>query len=560
MIQLKRDTIPEIVEYLKLIESDTPRQGREQHALKAYIEKTIDNEALYFDKEKFYNYLKLEKYFNFKLFEWQKFLIALWLCTYQEDKKTPRWKTCFGLMSRGAGKDGFIAYCSFCLLSYFNTVKRYDVDVCATVEEQAMRPVCDVVNVLENPEYKTLLNRHYYHTKQLVQGRKNGGIMKGRTSNPASKDGMRSGVVIFNEVHAYLNYDLIKVFRTGLGKVAEPRIGIFSSNGDISDGPLDDYLAQGNRILFEGEDDRGFLPFICRVSKKEDVDDPENWSQANPSWQHLPHLRQETQEEYLDWKTNPERNGDFLAKRMGIRAGFKEISVTDYEKILNTNKPLPDLAGLDCTVGIDYAELSDWASCCFHFKSGQKRYDIVNTWICTQSKTIGRVNAPWSDWCSAGYCVRVDDPTIAPELITGWIMEMGKKYNIKKIGLDSFRWALMSDALKKIGFDSKDKDRVKLIRPSDIMKLDPVVQNCFDTGNFIWGNNPALRWAVNNVKRVVSSKKIGSDTGNYYYAKIEGKSRKTDPWMALAAAMCCEDALSEKITIDLNNLPPVFVV
>ena len=52
-----------------------------------------------------------------------------------------------------------------------------------------------------------------------------------------------------------------------------------------------------------------------------------------------------------------------------------------------------------------------------------------------------------------------------------------------------------------------------------------------------------MRWAVNNTKRVRSSKKLGVDTGNYIYAKIEGKSRKTDPWMALVASMTIESEL-----------------
>ena len=36
------------------------------------------------------------------------------------------------------------------------------------------------------------------------------------------------------------------------------------------------------------------------------------------------------------------------------------------------------------------------------------------------------------------------------------------------------------------------------------------------------------------------------DFGNYVYGKIEAKSRKTDPFMALVASMVVEDALPEK--------------
>ena len=35
------------------------------------------------------------------------------------------------------------------------------------------------------------------------------------------------------------------------------------------------------------------------------------------------------------------------------------------------------------------------------------------------------------------------------------------------------------------------------------------------------------------------------DTGNFIYAKIEWRSRKTDPWMALVASMTIEDKLGD---------------
>ena len=81
------------------------------------------------------------------------------------------------------------------------------------------------------------------------------------------------------------------------------------------------------------------------------------------------------------------------------------------------------------------------------------------------------------------------------------------------------------------------------MRPSDIMKVQPVVNSCFENRYFHWGNHPLLRWATNNTKLVASGKKEGTDTGNFYYAKIEAKSRKTDPFMALVASMTCEEVL-----------------
>lgn len=532
-----------VLRYIESVEADTPRACPEQHALAALVRRVFAEEDIRVDTEQMEKYLSLVKYFPYeRLFPWQEFLTALWNCTYNADG-TPRWDTVFVMVSRGAGKDGYIAFDAFCGISPYCEAKRYDVDICANDEEQAMRPVRDLVEVLESTKFHQKLNKHYYHTKELVQGRKNKGVMKGRTNNPKHRDGMRSGKIVFNEVHIYQNYDNIKVFNTGRGKTDNPRTGYFTSNGHVSDGPLDDKLAQGRRILFEGEADEGFLPFICCLPDVSMVHDPANWHMANPSLAYTPSIMRETAKEYKDWKERPEENGDFLAKRMGIRAGFQDVSVTDYEKILKTKKELPDLRGWSCTVGLDYAELSDFASVNLHFRRGADRFDINHTWICLQSKTLHRVKAPWKDWADQGKVTVVDDVSIHPDLLAEYIRQQMGKYNVKKLAMDNHRWTLVSESMKKIGFDATDKNRVKLVRPSDIMQVEPVIQECFDRELFHWGDCPPLRWAVNNTKRVRSSKKIGVDTGNFIYAKIEAKSRKTDPFLAMVASMVIEPEL-----------------
>lgn len=533
----------EAAAYFEAVEADRPRACPEQHALAAHIRRCFETEDLRVDTEQLRHYLSLARYFPYeRLFPWQECLTALWNCTYTAEGR-PRWKTLFCMVGRGAGKDGYIAFDAMCSTSPYNPVSRYNVDICANNEEQAMTPVNDLVSVLETPANQKKLNRFYFHTKELVQGRANRGVIKGRTNNPKGRDGMRSGKVIFNEVHQFENYNNIKVFVTGQGKVAQPRVGIFTSNGEVSDGPLDDYLARARRILFEGEPDYGFLPFICCLKEREQVHDPENWYMANPSLAFLPDLLQETADEYRDWLEHPEQNGDFLNKRMGLRAGFQEISVTDYGKVLKTNKPLPDLCGWTCIVGLDYAELNDWAAIDLHFRRGTERYDINHAWLCLRSKTLPRVRVPWREWAEAGKITVVDDVSINPDLLAAYIRDAAGKYNIKALAMDHFRWTLVSESMRAIGFDAADKNRVKLVRPSDIMQVEPVIQECFDREQFHWGDVPHLRWAVNNTKRVRSSRKLGVDTGNFIYAKIEAKSRKTDPFMALVAAMTAEPLL-----------------
>lgn len=139
----------------------------------------------------------------------------------------------------------------------------------------------------------------------------------------------------------------------------------------------------------------------------------------------------------------------------------------------------------------------------------------------------------------------VQDVSIHPDLLAQYIADAAKKYRVRMLAMDHYRWTLVSESMRRIGFDAGDKNRVKLVRPSDIMQVDPVIQECFDRRLFHWGDNPCLRWAVNNTKRVRSSRSAGVDTGNFIYAKIEAKSRKTDPWMALVASMVVEPVLGD---------------
>ena len=166
------------------------------------------------------------------------------------------------------------------------------------------------------------------------------------------------------------------------------------------------------------------------------------------------------------------------------------------------------------------------------------------------SKDIPRLKIPWKDWAKEGRLTLVDDVEIHPSLITDYIQEAKSLYNIKMLAIDDFRYELLSKYLEEIGFETKVRKNLKMVRPSDIMKVAPVIDSIFVNHWFCWGDAPELRWATNNTKLVRAGRKPGreddADLGNYVYGKIEAKSRKTDPFMALAAAMTVEDVLPKK--------------
>ena len=159
-----------------------------------------------------------------------------------------------------------------------------------------------------------------------------------------------------------------------------------------------------------------------------------------------------------------------------------------------------------------------------------------------RSKDLARIKAPIQKWADDGLLTFVDEPEINPFLIARYIAEAARDYNIQAVRMDLYRYALLKEALAGIGIQEGD-GRLKLVRPSDIMRTAPVILSAFANQNFCWGDNPLLRWAANNTKLVRAGKRAGTDTGNFVFGKIEGRSRKTDPFMALVHAMTADEEL-----------------
>ena len=469
---------------------------------------------------------------TFDLFPWEKCLLVLLLCTYSKEDDLPRFDVLFCLVGRGAGKNGFISFLCFCLMTETNGIPNYNIDIVANTEDQAKTSFNDVYNVLTKPELKNKMRKNFYWNKECITNLKTNSQLRFKTSNAKSADGLRPGAVIFDEIHEYQNFDLLNVHTTGLGKVPEPRIFYITTNGYVRDSVLDNLLSQALRTLNGEQEDNGMLPFICRLDSMEEVDNEENWFKANPSLWYRKDLLKQIRKEYINYKENPYINSSFMTKRMNIPMNKEQDSpVTTWENILATNQDIPDLEGYDCCIGIDYSKVNDFVSVSFIFRKNKKYYVKNHTWVCTNSADLPRIKAPLYEWEQRGLLTFVDDVEIPVSTICEYIQEELQHYNLIRIGVDNFRLALLSKGLQDIGIDTKDKDVCKLVRPSDVMKIVPVIDSLFNNEELVYGDNPLLRWATNNTMLVDKGK------GNYEYGKIEYRSRKTDPFMATVHAI-----------------------
>lgn len=523
----------EINDYLIYCKENPEKINKDRKLLIENIVKPLlERNNVFFDSETYYKCIRYcERWYN-KLFLYQKFIYAF-VFMYKDD--IPIFKTFIILMGRGNGKDGMMSPLMNFLQSRFYGVDNYNIDIVATSEEQAQDTFKVVYNMLENNKKK--FEKYFYWNKEIIIDRKTKAIYRYNTSNAKTKDGKKDGAILFNEYHAYENDKQIKVFQSGLGKTKHSRVFIITTNGYVRGGPLDELLSVCEKILDGFENTVRYFPFLCRLDNEKEVDKEENWIKANPSMEYMPNLANEIKSDYEETKLFPSKMAEFITKRMNLPQQETEEIAVDWKLIEKTNKEVPNLEGKTCVCGIDFASLSDFASVFLLFKKSNKYYGITHSWFCNNSKDKKRIQAPLKDFEKLGLLTIVDDVEINPDLICEWIRKQGQNYYIKKIALDNFRYALISKALNDIGFDAKNKEQMKLTRPSDIAKIQPVIESVFVNQNIIWGNNPLMRWFTNNTKLVPWQ------NNTKVYGKIEPKSRKTDGFMALVSAMTISEEL-----------------
>lgn len=545
----------EIEEYLEWCNKNPTLINKDRKLLiKNIVLPTLKRTDIVFDSTTYYNCISYCEKWYYPLFPFQKFIYAF-VFMYIDD--SPLFRTFLIMMGRGNGKDGFIAPLTNFLQTKYYGVKNYNVDIVATSEDQA----CDTFNVVYDmlEDNKKVMQKHFYWNKEYVINRVTKARFRYNTSKAETKDGKKTGAVVYNEYHAYKTDNQIKVFQSGLGKIKHPRIFIITTNGDVRDGPLDELLDVCNNVLNGESNELRYFPFICRLDSKEEVDNPELWIKANPSLPYMTTLRDNMMIDYLEMKKFPSKKPEFMTKRMNLPERNEDETVTTWENILKASyeniekkieRRLPNVINQKAIVGIDFASLNDFASAGFLFKVNGEYIWRGKTWICAKSKFFNEIKFPFKNQGSDGYTdfEVVYTDTIDENEIVDWVVDNMADYSVQKIILDMYRFKLIKKAFEKYGIDVETRDNpngmIRMIRyPASIAAImAPRIEVEFIEGRINIGNSAMMRWSINNTKVVLKK------DGNKSYEKVEPKLRKNDLFMAFVCAMSgCEMLETEVI-------------
>lgn len=561
----------EIDEYIKFVEENPNETDDEIKLLiKNIVKPTLSRDDVFFDQEMFYKAIKYCEKWYYKLFPYQKFAYALFFMYDKNDLDIVIFPDILIVMARGNGKDGMIMPLANFMQTHYYGVKNYHIDIVATSEEQALNSFNVVYNMLE--DNKQVMRKYFYWNKTEIINKKTHSILRYNTANAKTKDGKQTGMIIFNELHAYEDYKQLNVYTSGLGKIKHSRTVTITTNGTVRDGPLDEKIALSKEVLNGEENFLGLLPIIYKINNfklvdlpmkkfmktgnKEDIDITV-WCQANPSLRYMPVLKNEIIKDYMKMKKQKSYRVEFYAKRMNLPQQDEEMVVTEWNLILEASysdvdkrieRKTVDLTGRKAIVGIDFASLNDFASAGFLFKVEGEYIWRCRTWICKKSKFYSDIKFPFDNIGQEGYKdfeITGKESIDAREIIM-WILTEMPKYDVKKIVLDTYRYKLLEQIFKEMGISVETKDNpyglIRMIRyPASIAAIvAPRIELGFTERKINIGDSAIMRWAINN-----TCVKEGKD-GNKKYEKIEPKLRKNDPFMAFVGAMSVQDLLDEQ--------------
>ncbi|MGM0807541.1 MAG: terminase TerL endonuclease subunit [Bacillota bacterium] len=525
-------------EYIRQYKQGEIKLNKERIKLIEYLEQyVLVRDDLYFNEDLIENFIKFSEKWYFPLQPFQRF-IAAFVFLFNKEDDSVFYEQFLIMMARGGGKNGLISALSHFFISPLHGIPRYNISIVANSELQAKTSFKEIYDVVGSSE---VLEDMFYRTKVEITGNDTKSVLQFHTSNASTKDGLRDGAVIYDEIHQYENSDTVNVFSSGLGKVPNAREFFIGTDGFVREGFLDKMKERAMNIM-EGKDlEDPLFPFICKIDDPVEIDDPEVWEKANPMFSkpmsfYAKGLFKKVLTQYKQLANNPSNREEFMTKRMNYPEVDLNKTVAAWEDILATNRPFPDLQHRTAVGGLDFASIKDFAAVGLLFKVGDDYVWKTHSFVRKGFLDNVKLKVPVKQWEDEGYLTILDEPVINISHIVNWFVEMREIYGVNTIVADTFRLDLVKAALEAEGFTLLYIRNPKAIHSL----LAPRVETMFANQQIIFDDNPLMRWYTNNV--YVHIKK----DGNKEYLKKDEVRRKTDGFQAFIHALYQADNILEE--------------
>lgn len=469
---------------------------------------------------------------NFKLSEWQKFVIYYVYGLVYKDSGLRVTREVYLQLSRKSGKTALAS-----AMALYHLVADGENDgqiiFAANSTAQAQLAFTMATNYVSYIDPK---GKYFKKYRDSIKFPLTKSIMKVVSADAKRLDGLNISAAVIDEFHAAPNNAVSEVLSSSVGMRTQPLIIYVTTSGFDLTSPCYQMRNTCVELLHGKLKDDSLGAFIFELDEDDDIENPKNWQKCQPNLG-LTVTEDYIKSELVKAKNNPSLMTNFKTKILNkwVASAIGEWIPSEYLLKCSEKVNLEDYTHNVCYIGLDLSSVSDMtAISVLVFDNLNQKYIFKNYYYLPQTALQESPNREkYRVWYEQKYLNLTTGNVVDYEYILNDIQKINKIIPIQAISYDSWQSTALIIKLTELGFNCVpfSQSTGSLNRPT--RHLEMISRN----DHLIIDDNPITRWMFancelredynNNVKPI----KLNKNSEN----KIDG-----------VAAMC--DALGHYLT------------
>lgn len=502
----------------------------------------LEREDIYFNEKKaekvvnFIEKLKLStgKFANknFKLSEWQKFVIYYVYGLVYKDSDLRVVRELYLQLSRKSGKTALAS-----AMALYHLVADGENDgqiiFAANSAAQAQLAFTMASNYVSYIDPK---GKYFKKYRDSIKFPTTKSIMKVVSADASRLDGLNISAAVVDEYHAATNNAVSEVLSSSVGMRTQPLIIYVTTAGFDLTSPC--YAMRNTCVeLLHGKlTDDSLAAFIFELDENDDIENPKNWIKCQPNL-NLTVTEDYIKSELQKAKNNPSLITNFKTKILNkwCASALGEWIPSEYILKCSEKVSLEDYSHNVCYIGLDLSSVSDMtAFSVLVFDNIEQKYIFKNYYFLPESALQESPNREkYRVWNEQGFLFLTSGNVVDYDFVLNKIQEINKIVPIQAIAYDSWQSTALIIKLTELGYNCQpfSQSTGSMNRPTRHTEM--IARN----EHLVLDDNPITRWMFANCElredynNNVKPMKLNKSSEN----KIDG-----------VAAMC--DALGHYLT------------
>lgn len=427
----------------------------------------------------------------FTLEPWQVAIVAN-LFGWKRPDGTRRYREAFVFIPRKNGKTAMVAgLVNYAL--FWDGERGAEIYSAAADRDQARL-------VFEQAKGMVLQNKRLAsHSKVLgnsIVRESIGSYYRALSAEANTKHGYSVHFAVIDELHAQPDRELVDVLATSVGARTQPMIVHITTAGYDRHSICYEKYDYACKVRDGIINDPYFLPVIYEALAEDDWTKEATWYKANPNLGvsvSLEYMERECQRA----KDSPAYENTF--RRLHLNQWTEQdVRWLSMEKWDACNIAHRDLNGRECFIGLDLSSTTDLTAMAAVFPDRDGTRDVLAKFYVPEEKAHERElrdRVPYVLWGKQEYLTMTPGNVVDYEYIRRDLLDMAKRYRIRKVSIDPWNATQLAVQLGQDGFEVEECRQGYHTLSAPSKQVDAMVAS----GKYRHSGQPVLRWCASNV-------------------------------------------------------------